>query len=291
MYYIIFFVSYLISLLPLPVLYFLSDGLYVLVFRLLGYRKEVVFKNLKQAFPEKSEEELKRIARKFFRNLTDMIVETIKLLSIRPTTLKKHFECDMSLIHELIQQGKPCQVHLGHHFNWEWANLYFKLGVEEPFLVTYMPMSSKISDRLFRYIRSRFGSIMIPANDVLRAMQHWKEKTYVSVLVADQNPGKVRRAYWFPFMNKMTAFYKGPELNARRNDIPVVFGEIRKVKRGYFHITLKLAFEHPQKEDEGVITQSFVEFLEAGIRNQPENWLWSHRRWKREWKPEYANKQ
>lgn len=284
MYYIIFSICYLFSLLPLKVLYFISNGIYLLIYYVAGYRKKVVFQNLQQAFPEKSEEEIVGIARRFYHNLVDMIVETIKLMSISPAALKNRFTADISLFDELQKQGKAFQVHLGHSFNWEWANLYIKLLTTQPFLVTYMPLSSKNANRLFRYIRSRFGSILIPSTDVLRAMQPWKGKPYLSILVADQNPGKVRRAYWFPFMNKMTAFYKGPELSARRDDIPVVYGEIKKIKRGYYSIKLKLISEYPQKEKEGFITESFVLLLEQSIREQPENWLWSHRRWKHEWK-------
>lgn len=283
MYYFIFFICYLISLLPLKILYLISDGIYFLLYYVAGYRKKVVFQNLKQAFPGQSEKEIIHIAQKFYHNLADMMVETIKLMSISPAALKKRFTADISLIENLRKEGKAFQVHLGHSFNWEWANLYIKLFTKQPFLVTYMPVSSKNTDRLFKYIRSRFGSILISSKDVLRAMQPWKGKPYLSVLVADQNPGKVRRSYWFPFMNKMTAFYKGPELSARRNDLPVVYGEIKKVKRGYYSIELKLITEHPQKEKEGFITQSFVLLLEKSIRQQPEDWLWSHRRWKHKW--------
>ncbi|GAA4301309.1 lysophospholipid acyltransferase family protein [Compostibacter hankyongensis] len=285
MYYLLFLCCYAFSLLPFRVLYLISDLLYLLVYHVAGYRKKVVMANLAQAFPEKTAAERKRIAEKYYRNLTDAAVETVKLMSIRKKALESRFRCDLSLLHRLYREGRACQIHLGHHFNWEWANLYLRIGTDpqQPFLVTYMPLHSKASDRLFSYIRSRFGSTMVPADDVLRAMQPWQGKPYASVLVADQNPGKVRRAYWFPFMHKMTAFYKGPELSARRNDNTVIFGHIRKVKRGYYQAFTDLAEEHAQQTGEGDITAAFVEYLEKNIRDQPENWVWSHRRWKREW--------
>lgn len=291
MYYILFGFCYLISLLPFPVLYRFSDLLYVMVYYLLGYRKKVVMENLEQAFPEKSFEERQALAKKYYRNLTDMMVETIKLLSISKKALCKRFSGNLSVFHELHRKGKSCQVHLGHHFNWEWANLYFTLGVADPFLVVYMPITNKAVNRLFLFMRSRFGSMMIPANDVQRAMQPWQHKQYISVLVADQNPSNPRRCYWSPFLHRMTAFYKGPELSARRGNIPVVFAHIKKIKRGHYQTILQLAFENPKMEKEGRITEAFVRFLEEKIHEQPELWLWSHRRWKHKWNPEQDGNQ
>lgn len=286
MYYLYFISVYLFSLLPLRVLYLFSDGIYFIVYHLAGYRKNVVMQNLSQAFPEKTEKERMKIAAKFYRSLTDMIVETIKLMTISERRLQKRFTGDLGLLQELAAAEKGYQVHLGHFFNWEWANLYIKTQVGLPFLVTYMPLSNPAGDRLFRYIRGRFQSILIPATDVQAAMKPWQDKPHISVLVADQNPGKRRRSYWYPFMHKMTAFYKGPELSARRYDLPVVFGEIKKVKRGHYHITLKLISMHPGAEKEGGVTETFTRLLEQSIREQPENWVWSHRRWKHVWQGE-----
>lgn len=284
MYYIYFIFCYLISLLPLRILYLLSDVIHFIIYHLAGYRKQVVMKNLLLAFPEKSDDERIRIAKEFYRNLSDMMVESVKMISISPKNLDKRFSGDLNLLETLEKEGRGYQIHLGHHFNWEWANLFIKMKVSLPFLVTYMPLSDHASDRLFLKIRSRFGSIMIPANNVQHAMKPWQDKPFINVLVADQNPGNPRRTYWYPFLNKMTAFYKGPELSARRRNMPVVYGEIRKMKRGRYHIVLKLITDDPQNEKEGFITERFVQLLETGIRDQPENWVWSHRRWKHEWR-------
>ncbi len=265
-------------------LYLLSDAIYFIIYHLAGYRKQVVMKNLLQAFPGKPEDERIQIAKKFYRNLSDMMVESVKMISISPESLEKRFSGDLSLLEVLEKEGRGYQIHLGHYFNWEWANLFIKTKVSLPFLVTYMPLSNNTVNRLFLKIRSRFGSIMIPANDVQHAMKPWQDKSFINVLVADQNPGNPRRTYWYPFLNKMTAFYKGPELSARRRNMPVVYGEIRRMKRGKYHITLKLITADPQNEKEGIITERFVQLLEKGIREQPESWVWSHRRWKHEWK-------
>lgn len=282
MYFLLLICCYAVSILPFRLLYVLSDGLYLILYHIIGYRKDVVMQNLQQAFPGKTENERLLIAKKYYRNLTDMTLETIKLLTISKSELQKRFVCDLGILHELHRQGKTSQIHLGHLFNWEWANPYFTIGVEDPFLVVYMPVSSRAVDRLMMKIRSRFGTIMISAANVQPAMQPWQGKPFIQVLVADQNPANPRRCYWSPFLGKMTAFYKGPELSARRGNFAVVFGDIKKLKRGYYHATTTLAFADSQQTKEGEITEAFVRFLENGILRQPEVWVWSHRRWKHE---------
>lgn len=280
MYYFLLAITYSISLLPLWLLYRISDFLYVIIYYVVGYRKQVVFTNLRQAFPEKTNKEITRLARKYYRNLTDMMVETIKLLTMSRKQLQRRFVCDLTVLHELYAKGKSCQLHLGHNFNWEWANVFCMQGVQFPFLVVYMPLTNKTADRLFRHFREKAGSILIPANDIKDSMLPWLSKQHLIALVADQNPGNPRRCYWYPFLNRMTAFYKGPEMTAKRNNVPVVFTDIRKVRRGYYHATLQLAFEAPKDVPDGAITAAFVQFLEKNIREQPEVWVWSHRRWK-----------
>lgn len=287
MYYILFAFCYGIALLPLWLLYILSDGLCFLVYRVLGYRRKVVLDNLRQAFPEKAEKEIRQLAKKFYRNLTDMMLETLKLLTMSKRSLRKRFECDLTVFHELYAQGKSCQLHLGHNFNWEWANLLCIQGVPYPLLVVFMPITNKAVSRMFLHFRKKLGTKLIPANDMRNSMAQWVGKQYLIGLVADQNPGNPRRSYWFPFLNRMTAFYKGPETSARRFNIPVVFGKIYKVKRGYYKAELSLAFENPRNEPEGKITAAFVEYLEKHIYTQPETWVWSHRRWKHTYKPEF----
>jgi KDO2-lipid IV(A) lauroyltransferase len=287
MYYLLLAFCYSLSILPLWLLYIISDGLCFLVYNVIGYRRKVVLDNLRQAFPEKTDAELRILSKKYYRNLTDMMVETIKLLTMSKRSLQKRFICDLSVLHKLYNEGRSCQLHLGHNFNWEWANLFCMQGVQFPFLVVFMPISNKSVNRMFRHFREKFGTKLIPANDMRNGMAPWMGKQYLLALVADQNPGNPRRCYWYPFLNRMTAFYKGPEMSARRHNIPVVFADIRKLKRGYYKAQLTLAFENPIQEPEGTITEAFVKYLEKNIREQPEVWVWSHRRWKHDYKPEY----
>lgn len=283
MYYLLIAICYGFSLLPLPLLYVVSDGLFVLVYHVIGYRRKVVLANMHQAFPEKSPAEIRSLARKYYRNLTDMMVETIKLLTMSQKQLQRRFTGDLTVLHELYAQGKSCQLYLGHHFNWEWGNLFCMQQVNFPFLVVYMPITNKAVDRMFRHFREKFGTVLLPANDISNAMQPWLNKQYLTALVADQNPGNPRRCFWYPFLNKMTAFYKGPEMSARRYDIPVVFVDIWKPRRGHYCCKLELMFEKPLEVPEGKITETFVHWLEGTIREHPETWVWSHRRWKHDY--------
>jgi KDO2-lipid IV(A) lauroyltransferase len=287
-YYLFFALFLLLSLLPLRVLYFLSGGICFLLYHLLGYRKKVVRDNLARAFPEKSEAQRTALAKTFYRNLSDMTVEIVKLMSVSRRSLERRFSGDLGLLHELQASGRTIQIHLGHYFNWEWANLYIRLQMAGPFLVVYKPLSNRAFERLLRYIRSRFGSVMIPSDDIQAAMRPWQGAPYTTALVADQNPGRVRRALWLPFMHRMTPFFKGPEISARRADAAVVFGRISKVGRGRYHITVTLLADHPRHMKEGGVTEAFASLLEEAIREQPENWVWSHRRWKYTWQGETA---
>lgn len=278
----------MLSLLPLRVLYLLSGGIGFLLYRVTGYRKKVVRENLAQAFPEKTEGERAALAKSFYRNLSDMTVEILKLMTISPRSLERRFSGDLSLLHELQASGRTIQIHLGHYFNWEWANLYIRLQMAGPFLVVYKPLSNTAFDRLLRHIRSRFGSVMIPSDDVAAAMRPWQGAPYTTALVADQNPGRVRRALWLPFMHRMTPFFRGPEISGRRAGAALVFGRISKVGRGRYHITVSLLADHPRTMREGAVTEAFAGLLEKAIREQPENWVWSHRRWKYRWQGESA---
>ncbi|PJJ74635.1 KDO2-lipid IV(A) lauroyltransferase [Thermoflavifilum aggregans] len=288
MYYLLFAVCYLISLLPFPVLYVLSDVFYGCVYYIIGYRKNLVRQHLAQAFPESGSVELRKMEKAFYHDLCDMVVETIKMMTISPQTLQRRFQCDLSLLHRLAAEGKSCQIQLGHRFNWEWANLYFKLGTSVPFLVVYMPISNLHVERLMNYIRRRFGTVLIPADRVLEAMKPWQSQPHITILVADQNPSSARRCYWENFLNRPTAFYKGPELIARRFGEVVIFGDIQKIRRGYYHAIIREVFPEPAHTAEGQISHAFSQFLEQKIHEQPHNWLWSHRRWKHQPPPGWA---
>jgi KDO2-lipid IV(A) lauroyltransferase len=264
-----------------------SDFAYFILCYVIGYRKKVVFSNLKQAFPERSETDRKKIARKFYRNFTDNFIEFIKLISASPACIKKHFRGDYSIPLRLSDQGKRCQALLAHNFNWEWGCLAVALNVKHLFLVVYMPISNKIVDKIFMKVRSKTGGVMLPATGMRNAIIPYRSSTYMLALVADQNPGTPANAFWFNFFGKATPFVRAPESGARRGNIPVLFCKIIKERRGYYKIFFEMLEENPGTLKEGELTKKYVDCLEDFISEYPEMWLWSHRRWKWDWKEGY----
>lgn len=289
MYYVVLVLLYLFSFLPLWIIYRISDGICIVLHYILKYRRKVLLKNLTIAFPEKTHEEKIVIIKKFYRNFTDTFLEAIKLLSMPEKSLRKRIKFDPSIFNDLYATGKSCQVHAGHNFNWEWVNVRVAKELLYPYLAVYIPIGSKVLDRLFKYFREKTGTTMLPATDMKNAMLPYRNKQYLLALVADQNPGSPERAYWVKFFDRWTPFVTGPEKNARLNNIPVVFARFSKPKRGYYLIETKLATENPASMKDGELTLDYVRYLEVVIRNQPEVYLWSHNRWKYEYKEAYAH--
>jgi KDO2-lipid IV(A) lauroyltransferase len=288
MYYFLYGLFYLMSLLPLPILYLVSDLAFFVVYYVTGYRKEVVLQNLAIAFPEKTEKERVRIARQFYRNFTDSFIETIKLVSAGEKFIRRHFTSNTGLLTELHRQGKKCQLHLGHNFNWELANLGVPLEVPYMQLTVYMPIGNQAIDRIFKKIRAKTGAILLPATKMSKAIIPYRNKVYMLALVADQNPGVPANGYWLNFFGRPTPFVKGPEKGARSNNAAVVFCHFTKKRRGYYQGHFSLATDNPISLPETELTRTYIHYLEKVIRANPDMWLWSHRRWKHEWKPEYG---
>ena len=275
----------------MPVLYLVSDGIHFLVYRLFGYRMNVVMQNLEVAFPHKSVTERRKIAAKFYRNLIDTFIETIKMISASDAFLQRRFSGNWEVINAYYDTGRAVHVHMGHTFNWEWGNYIASRKLLFKFLGVYMPVKNKMMDRLFKSIRSRGGTVLLPATPTktfVATFNSHKDSQYLMGLAADQSPGDASRAYWLNFFGKKTAFVTGPEKGARVRNLPVFFCCISKPKRGYYDIEFTLAEENPADLREGELTVRFARYLEEVITRLPDMWLWSHRRWKKEWKEEYA---
>jgi KDO2-lipid IV(A) lauroyltransferase len=254
--------------------------LYILLYRVLGYRKEVVHTNLIISFPEKSAEDIQEITKKYYRNLCDSIVETIKLLSITKEELDCRIKCNWEMFDLMTQQNRNGQGYMSHQFNWEWGTVICNWKAPRRFTGLYMPLTNKAFDKLYLKIRGRSGTRLIKVQDMQKEMASVQQDQSLWGFIADQNPSDPKRVSWNDFLNRKTAFFKGPEFVARRYNNLVFFGEIIKIKRGYYEIKLKLAFENPRDTNEGDITEAYVRHLEDSIKRQPENWVWSHRRWK-----------
>lgn len=279
---ILSFFIYLFSLLPFRVLYVLSDLVYVVLYHIIGYRKAVVFNNLKNAFPEKSEEERRRIARKFYRFLPDLLVEAVKMRSISANDVNKRML--MYQTEELerhFRSGKGIIAVTAHYGNWELGIHRISLFTEHPALIIYKPLHNKAFDSIYNGIRSRFGALMVPMKLTLRKIIAYRHQPHISVFVADQTPGRSDSHYSINFLNQKTSVYTGVEKIARATGFPVVFCHIDRVKRGHYCCTFTTLVEDPATIREHGITDIHNKFTEDIIRRKPELWLWSHRRWKR----------
>jgi KDO2-lipid IV(A) lauroyltransferase len=191
------------------------------------------------------------------------------------------------MFQQFLDQGRRCQLHLGHSFNWEYANSLLPYFVH-PFIVVYMPVRNKTVDRLLNHLRSRTGTILVAATRARQEMMPYRRQPYLLALVADQAPGSPENAYWLNFFGKPAGFVRSPERGARAGDIPVIFVHFYKTARGKYRAKLFLGSDAPARLPEGRLTRQYVEFLEWSIREQPALYLWSHRRWKHEWKEEYG---
>lgn len=289
MYYLGFAFFYLLSLLPFWLLYRISDVAAWVLCNVVGYRRKTIESNIRQGFPEFTTEQVLQTKRKFYVNFVDNWVETIKMLSMSKATLAKRAQGNYEVVAELQKTGKPVLAITGHFFNWEFVNLAMGAFQPMPMICVYMPISDKSMDRMFKYLRARFGSHLMAAPLLNREIIPWRKKQYVIGLVSDQNPSNPSNAQWLQFLNRPTPFLTGPERNAQVfNQIPV-FTSVRKLKRGhyYFHFEL-LETKEDSRKDPGAITRQIVQRLEDNIRKEPDSYLWSHRRWKHQWKNEYA---
>ncbi|MBS1510718.1 MAG: lipid A biosynthesis acyltransferase [Bacteroidetes bacterium] len=287
MYYLVFPLLYLISLLPFFVLYLLSDGISFLLARVFKYRYDVVLHNLSIAFPEKTDKERKKIARQFYSYFTDSFIESLKLISLSKKQLLKRSAGSFELINELIDKGYNINIMAGHQFNWEYANLLYSMHLKVPFVGVYMPIGNKVFNKIFLDIRSRYGTVLISATEFKNESAAVFKKQYMLALAADQNPGCATNAYWLNFFGRPVPFIMGPERGAIKNDAAVVYVGFKKIKRGYYHFETTLLAEHSASTAVGELTCKYRNILEQTIRQDPPNYLWSHRRFKFEWKEEY----
>lgn len=270
------------ALLPLRVLYVVSDFNYFIVYYLIKYRKKVVFENLRNAFPEKSEEEIILIAKKFYHHFCDLFIETIKIfnLSYKQSKKRMHF-VNPELINEEYNRGKHILTVLGHYNNWEWVN---SVGRQMPycFASIYKPLSNKYIDKLMIRFRTKFGEDVVPMNQTGRYLvQNMKDgKLTMLNFLSDQSPMRHEVQYWATFFNQKTPVYLGIEKLAIKTKQPVYYLHLHKIKRGYYSLTFQKLCDDASILKPYELTDLHVKILEDHIREFPQYWLWSHRRWK-----------
>jgi Kdo2-lipid IVA lauroyltransferase/acyltransferase len=274
-------ILYLISLLPFPVLYFFSDILYGLLYYVFKYRRKVVLNNLLNSFPEKSKNEIELIEKRFYRYLADLILESIKTLTISAKEIKKRFIFkNLEILTKHLQNGNSVIAVSGHYGNWEWGPVATGLEIKEKVLVVYKPISDKRFEDLMNSMRSRFGSVMVPMKLTLRKVIEYKNEPNVLVLIGDQTPTREESQYFTTFLNQQTAVFLGVEKIALKLNNPIIYFSINRRKRGYYECLVKSLIDKPECTTDYEITEAHIKELERNIRINPEFWLWSHRRWK-----------
>jgi Kdo2-lipid IVA lauroyltransferase/acyltransferase len=281
-FYIFYGINWLVTLLPLRVLYITSDFLFILLYYFPTYRRKVVSINLKNAFPEKSDEELKCIERKFYKHLADLFIETLKLTHMSKEQLMKR--CTVSnaeIMDKLYDEKRDTVAVLGHYNNWEWLIILSQF-TKYKFTSIYKPLQNKHFDRFINKLRSQYGVVLVPMSYIIKEIIYDRKKNIntFSAFISDQTPAITEIRYWTTFLNQDTPVYLGAEKIAARYDMAVVFFNLQKVKRGYYHVNIELLFDHTASLPEYFITQTHVKRLEELIREKPEYWIWSHRRWK-----------
>jgi len=281
-YYVFRITGALFSLIPFPVLYFISDGLYYLFFYVVRYRKPVVMQNLSNSFPEKTEKEIERITKDFYRNFCDIFLEGLKGLSMSKEELVKRYRLVNPEILTPYFASKQSVITVGSHYtNWEWGVLCSSLQVQHKTLGFYKPLTNKLIDDYFKESRAAWGMHLISIFETAKAFAENRDIPCAYILIADQSPSRkdADKSFWVRFLNRDTAFLHGMEKYATINKFPIIFLDIQRIKRGYYEVTLSL-LEAEQPGKPGMITKSYAQKLESIIRANPANWLWSHKRWK-----------
>ncbi len=272
---------WLISVLPYKLFYFFSDLVYFLVYRVVGYRKKVVYKNLTLVFPEKSENEKKDIQRAFYKHMCDMFLETIKTMNISEEELKKRYALpNIDLLLDL-EKERSILVLFPHYGNWEWSiivNVYLK---SKGFAI-YQKIGNVYFDRLIKKIRGIWSTTPISQREtvITMARNHQKGIKGVYGIVSDQSPQAHLAQYWTEFMNIKVPVYNSPEILARKYNHAVVFAKVTKVKRGYYNTEFVPIAVEGSKTKENEITDKFLRLTEEEILKNPAYYLWTHRRWK-----------
>jgi KDO2-lipid IV(A) lauroyltransferase len=289
---------WLFSRLPMRVLYIKSDIFFFLIYYVFRYRKKVVLENLKLAFPEKSEDERIKITKGFFKHFIDLIMESVKAFSISEKEISKRYTYkNPELVNEYIKQGRSIALVAAHQANWEWS-ISLPLVLDGNIRGAYTKLGNTYFEKVVRTSREKFGILGYKTSDTVRAMQkNFAEKSQGAyVVLSDQSPQVHTTFYWREFFGVKVPIHTGAEMLSKRFNLVVINYITRKVKRGYYETEFQLITDSPKEFDDYEITDKYISLTEKNIKQQPELYLWSHKRFKHrnsfdEWKKIKASKQ
>ncbi len=273
---------FLFSLIPMSQLYVLSDGVSFLLRVVFKYRRKVVETNLKNSFPNKDEAEIQAIQKGFYKNLSDIILEGIKGLSMSKSDLQKRFQyLNVDIINQEFEKGNSVIVIASHIANWEWGVLSFNFWTTGQVVGVYKPLNNQFIDTYYNGKRKKWGLQLTSMAQTGRAIIARKKEPTVFVFIADQTPSDVKHAHWFDFLNQDTPFLHGVDKIARKTGYPIFNTDIKRINRGQYEVTFNKLSDHPNELAESEVTNLYIRELEKIIQDRPESWLWSHKRWKR----------
>ena len=282
-FYIFYAFAWLLALLPMRILYIFSDIIFLFIYYFPGYRKKVVKTNLKNSFPEKNKKELHDIERKFYRHFADFMIEVLVLNNLSLKLLQKRCTfSNLEILDRLFDEKRDVLVVVAHYNNWEWYH-FAPLVFKQKAIVIYKPLQNKYFDNYINKMRKKYGGILSPMSNVIRDIIDLRNKkiNFAAHFIADQTPAAGDIRYWTNFLNQDTPVYTGAEKIASKYDMAMVFFHVQKPSRGRYNLNVEMLFEHTAGLPDHVITDAHVKHLENIIKQRPEFWLWTHRRWKR----------
>ncbi len=282
-YYIFLVFAWCISRLSFGAMYRLSNFLAFLLKDVFKYRKSVIESNLENAFPEKDANDLEIIRNNYYRNLSDVILETTKIKGMKPDEFLRRFTfTNYDIIQDLLDKNKSIIVSTGHRGNWEWMGLALGQYIHPvKGMAVVKPLSNKYFDKYMTSLRNYiYPDSVIPFKETFRTLIKLKKRQTITIFAADQTPTKGEINFWTNFLNQDTPFFLGIEKISRSLDMSIVFMDIIRIKRGYYDCRFTLISDEPKNTSEHEITEKYVNLLQESICNQPDNWLWSHKRWK-----------
>ena len=295
LFYVASFFLHLLSRLPLSALYVLSDGVYFLVYHVIGYRRKLVRKQMLHAFPDKTEAERKTIEKEFYQSFCDIFIETIKLLNISDEEMSKRMVFkNVELVNEIVADGQNVFMMLGHYCNWEWVSSFAPLVDSKAYVAQiYHPLHNPHWDQFFLKLRSRFGAHNVPMKRTLREIITQKRagRPIVIGFIADQAPKNNDLDCWTNFLNQDTPIITGAERIARQTNAAMLYLDLKRVKRGYYEGEIKLMTRTPEQYENLQLSKDYANCMEKSIVANPAAWLWTHNRWKRKKPQQTTNEQ
>jgi KDO2-lipid IV(A) lauroyltransferase len=251
---------------------------------LIGYRKQVVYKNLKRCFPDKSDKALKRISKHFYLNIADILLESLKGLSISQKSIESRFKIiNPEVLNQFFDKGQSVMCLAAHYGNWEWGIQAVNSQIKHQAVSIYKPLNNKWLEKFMHKKRSRLGMKLFPMEETREAFGLAQHEPIAIILAADQSPSNTKKSIIVDFFDERLGFIHGPEAYTSKTKVPVVYFDVQRVKRGYYTLELKVLSQAGEKLAPGEITQRYASEIETILKAKPEDWLWSHKRWKHDY--------